>query len=309
MIATPSVEDMVVAPWSIGPSVGATSQLTLASGSWETIFEALTKTFSLIASEVAPPASGVMAFLINTSAIARRRDLYQLLSTIVTACEYFKFPLDTVLGSYDTGPQLGAWGDSSGVRESVTRLIADSKSWALGRFVAAGIVSYVANAAFERDIITVAELSTLPRHVKFPPFIFEDDLGVFYGAVGQLWGLLRLHAGAGRTSVCSPLLARVFMRSTGQFMRCHFDSELFVQHGGRISYMVLTITGTEQPGDLAQLEGLCEHNESDVGHWHAGSPASLAASTFAYGATEAAVVSTDSYDDMPIAAVIADPFR
>ena len=231
-------------------------------GGWLTIFESLTMTNF-------PTDCGMVAFFVNTSAIARRRDLYQLLSTIIHTCQRVNLPLDTVLCNYDVAPQMDG---TSGLRESVVRSVLASDGWTLARFVHDGFVTYAASPSFERDIYTVAELTYLPRLVQFPPFVHEEDMELFFSFIGALWATVRLHGGVGEISLSCEYPARVFNRSTGQFTRCLFDAEIYVQYGGRVLVTLFAITDADPPSHCLLQPQSCAEETLEFLHPDAESP-------------------------------------
>jgi hypothetical protein len=101
----------------------------------------------------------------------------------------------------------------------------------------------------------MAELSDLAP----PPFFQEEDLEPFFAFVGALWGTLRLHNGAGKSSSSCERPARIFNRSRGKSMRCLYGAEMYVQYGGRVELLVLAFIDAEPPfGEALQPNGALE---------------------------------------------------
>jgi hypothetical protein len=198
---------------------------------WDIVFASLTETYLRASSDLAPSASGVLAFLSCTSAVAVRRSAYRLLGKIIKACQMFDLSLDAVVADVLDIVQPA----SVGLHESITRLVSASGSYAIARLVRAGVVSYFSNTAFEHDVCTAADLSSAPRDGRtFPPFVFEADLHLFFAFHGSLWAGIRLDGPApARSSARCPSTLRIFNRLRGEFVPCQCDSELYVLYGGR----------------------------------------------------------------------------
>jgi hypothetical protein len=171
-------------------------------------------------------------------------------------CQQFNLSLDAVVGAGGVESQMVG---ACGLREAVVPSVLASDGWTFARFVHDGVVTYAASPSYERDICPMAELSDLPRHLRFPPFIHEEDLEPFFAFVGALWGTLRLHNGAGKSSSSCERPARIFNRSRGKSMRCLYGAEMYVQYGGRVVLNVLAFTDAEPPfGEVLQPNGALE---------------------------------------------------